>query len=63
MTHGHRTVKCKECDKTISNCRCMRKDKTIIYETCDQCKIAVFEKAIEAATETTEELKKIREGE
>lgn len=44
MTHGgHYTVKCKECDKTISNCRCMRTDKTITYETCDQCKIAVFE--------------------
>lgn len=40
--HGHRTIKCKECDKTINTCRCMAKDKTIIYETCDACKIVAF---------------------
>ena len=58
----HKTI-CKECEAVIEQCRCPSKDKTIIYETCDQCKIAVFEKAIETATETTEELRKIREGE
>ena len=41
--HGHHTTRCKECDKVMETCRCMSKDKTIIYETCDACKIAVFE--------------------
>jgi len=44
MTHGHSTTICKECKKTMNTCRCMAKDKTIIYETCDACKIAVFDK-------------------
>lgn len=44
MAHGHKTTKCKECDKVISTCRCPSKDKTIIYETCDQCKITLFDK-------------------
>ena len=43
MAHGHSKTVCKKCDKIMSTCRCMAKDKTVIYETCDACKLAVFE--------------------
>jgi hypothetical protein len=35
--HGHYRVECSSCGKVIRQCRCMG-PKTIIYETCDQCK-------------------------
>ena len=40
--HGHHRIVCKECEKIISTCRCMSKDKTTIYETCDACKIVAL---------------------
>lgn len=42
MAHGHSRTVCKECDKIISQCRCMSKDKTTTYDTCDACKIIAF---------------------
>lgn len=36
--YTHKLVKCKECGKTISNCRCMSPNKTVVYEICDDCK-------------------------
>lgn len=36
--HSHHIKKCSSCDKIISQCRCMSKDKTITYELCDKCK-------------------------
>ena len=51
MTHsGHRIVKCK-CGTVIEQCRCMRKDKAIIYETCDACKIIAFHQKEEKENE------------
>ena len=34
---GHHILKCKECNKVIEQCRCMKENKPIIYSVCDQC--------------------------
>ena len=44
MSHGHFRTECKECGKLMGTCRCMSKDKETRYDTCQQCKDAVFEK-------------------
>jgi len=53
MSHGHYQVLCKECDTVITQCRCpgWGKPKTTTYETCQQCKDAVFEKLKEDENE------------
>jgi len=42
---GHYKTICKECGTIISQCRCMACDKTIIYDTCNECldKLVKFE--------------------
>jgi len=35
---SHFILKCSKCDKTISTCRCPSPDKTLKYDTCDECK-------------------------
>lgn len=40
MSHVHSITRCDKCDIVISQCRCMRQDKLITYETCDTCKLA-----------------------
>lgn len=42
MTHSHVQVRCNECDTVIRQCRCMSSNKVTSYETCEECKIAVF---------------------
>lgn len=38
MSHtGHEIVKCSKCDKVIRQCRCMDKNKPIVYEVCQEC--------------------------
>ena len=37
MTHEHFIEKCKDCDKIISQCRCISKDKEIKYSICEKC--------------------------
>lgn len=34
---GHFKKVCKKCGVVISQCRCPSKDKTLIYEVCDDC--------------------------
>lgn len=36
--HGHFICYCSKCEKVISQCRCMSKDKEVRYEVCDDCK-------------------------
>lgn len=36
--HNHQIKKCSSCDTVISQCRCMDKNKTVIYELCEECK-------------------------
>ena len=40
MTHYMKV--CKECEKIMEQCRCPG-PKSVTYETCEQCKIKVFE--------------------
>ncbi len=40
MATGHYKTICRLCTKTINQCRCPSKDKTIKYETCDDCNVA-----------------------
>jgi hypothetical protein len=35
----HKIVICRECFEIIAQCRCMRCDKTIIYDVCEKCKV------------------------
>lgn len=35
---NHHIVKCKGCEKVIAQCRCPAVDKTVRYETCEECK-------------------------
>lgn len=37
MSCSHEIVKCKECKKIVSQCRCMTQDKPIRYVTCGDC--------------------------
>jgi len=34
---SHFIKKCKECDKIISQCRCMDKNKEVRYSICNNC--------------------------
>ena len=34
---GHGITKCKECDRIISQCKCMDKNKPITYSVCSEC--------------------------
>jgi hypothetical protein len=34
---GHYIMYCKECNKVISQCRCMDLNKTKYYAVCDEC--------------------------
>ena len=34
---SHFIKKCKECDKTIAQCRCPSPNKSIEYATCENC--------------------------
>ena len=36
--HGHFKKFCSVCGKIIAQCRCMTKDKTILYDVCEDCK-------------------------
>jgi len=38
MSHGHSKTVCGRCDLMITQCRCMSKDKTILYDLCKKCK-------------------------
>lgn len=38
MSCGHFIKRCSVCDKVISQCRCMDKNKLVVYDTCDECK-------------------------
>ena len=35
---NHIITKCSKCGKIINQCRCMCKDKTVVYALCDDCK-------------------------
>lgn len=35
---GHSITKCKECKVIMSQCRCIKHDKKIIWSICDKCK-------------------------
>ena len=35
---GHFIMICKKCDKVIAQCKCMDKNKTKYYSTCESCK-------------------------
>jgi hypothetical protein len=35
---SHFIKKCKICGQVIVQCRCISENKTIIYDTCDECK-------------------------
>ncbi len=35
---GHGIIKCKGCGKTITQCRCMKCDKKVSYDWCDDCR-------------------------
>ncbi len=37
MTSKHYVVKCRECDRTVSQCRCPALDKEVRWVTCDDC--------------------------
>jgi len=36
--HSHQITRCSNCNTVISQCRCMSKDKTVVYELCSDCK-------------------------
>jgi hypothetical protein len=39
MTHtNHIIVKCRKCDILITQCRCMDKNKPVIYDVCSACR-------------------------
>ena len=35
--HQHHIKKCKECDIIIEQCRCMDKNKIVIFDICPKC--------------------------
>ena len=38
MSHDHFIIKCKVCEGVISQCRCMSKEKSVLWQLCDKCK-------------------------
>jgi hypothetical protein len=35
----HKIVICDKCLKIIAQCRCMKCNKAIVYDICDECKL------------------------
>ena len=37
MSHIHKRVECKVCDKVLMRCRCIEGSKNIEYVVCEEC--------------------------
>lgn len=46
--HGHFKKFCSVCGRLIAQCRCMKRDKAILYDICDNCKKNQVEQKIVA---------------